>query len=52
MLIAGLGAARDIAKGQAISASDLVEKELDVSRIQRGFTPAITLCWAIKATGI
>ncbi|MFM5399060.1 flagellar basal body P-ring formation chaperone FlgA [Aeromonas veronii] len=33
-------AARDIAKGQAISASDLVEKELDVSRIQRGFTPS------------
>ncbi|ANB70680.1 flagellar basal body P-ring formation chaperone FlgA [Aeromonas sp. FDAARGOS 1417] len=33
-------AARDIAKGQAISASDLVEKELDVSRIQRGFIPS------------
>ncbi|MGN5184645.1 flagella basal body P-ring formation protein FlgA [Aeromonas veronii] len=48
--VAGLGAARDIAKGQAISASDLVEKELDVSRIQRGFTPAITLWWAAKAT--
>lgn len=33
-------AARDIAKGQSISASDLVEKALDVSRIQRGFTPS------------
>jgi flagella basal body P-ring formation protein FlgA len=33
-------AARDIAKGQSLSASDLVVKELDVSRIQRGFTPS------------
>ncbi|WP_167334788.1 flagellar basal body P-ring formation chaperone FlgA [Aeromonas finlandensis] len=33
-------AARDIAKGHAIGASDLIEKEVDVSRIQRGFIPS------------
>lgn len=45
-------AARDIAKGQGISASDLVEKELDVSRIQRGFTPSNHSLLGHKATGI
>lgn len=32
--------AQEIAKGRAIQGDDLVAKELEVSRIQRGFTPA------------
>lgn len=32
--------AREIQKGRAIQPADLVEKELDVSRLQRGFIPS------------
>ncbi|MGY3944545.1 lateral flagellar basal body P-ring formation protein LfgA [Aeromonas tecta] len=34
--------AREIQKGAAIQPADLVEKELDVSRLQRGFIPSNT----------
>lgn len=34
--------AREIQKGTAIQPADLVEKELDVSRLQRGFIPSNT----------